>query len=56
MVPLAAGGYIVRGPIKPGQRIRVVGHLKAKPDTKKLAKAIIELAEEQTRRDSKKRP
>lgn len=50
--PHPAGGYIVHGPVKPGQRIRVVGHLKAEPDTEKLAKALIELAKHKTGRDS----
>lgn len=42
--PHPASGHIHQGPKKPGQRIRVTAHLKAEPDTKKLALAVIELA------------
>jgi hypothetical protein len=39
-----AGGYILPGGRRPGDRIRVTAHLKAEPDTEKLARAIVELA------------
>jgi len=42
--PHPAGGHILRGKRGHGNRIQVTGHLRAEPDTKKLAEAIVRLA------------
>lgn len=49
--PHPEGSYIVPGSVEPGQRIRVIGHMKAEPDYDKLAKALIELAEDLNKRN-----
>ena len=51
--PHPAGGYIHHGPRTSGSGIKVTAHLKAEPDTKKLALAVIELAKHLDRRDSR---
>lgn len=58
--PHPAGGYILEGPVVPGQGIRVSAHLKAEPDMKKLTHVVIMLAkqlarEERTARASPRR-
>lgn len=53
--PHPAGGHIVHKPVRSGQRIRVVGHLKAQPDTKGLALAIVELTKHLVEQERKKK-
>jgi len=44
--PHPTGGHILPGPRDPRNRIHVTAHLKAEPDTKMLAEAIVKLAEQ----------
>ncbi len=45
------GGYILEMKPKPGDRVRVIGHLREEPDLKRLAKCFIELALELQKRE-----
>lgn len=53
--PHPKGGYILEMKPKPGDKIRVIGHLREEPDLETLARAFIELALELQRRDNEKR-
>lgn len=53
--PHPAGGYIIHGKAKPGDRFRVIGHLREEPDLEALAKLMMELAVELRQRDKNNR-
>ncbi|MCP4303960.1 MAG: hypothetical protein GY788_03580 [bacterium] len=54
--PHPDGGYIVECThvTKNGRRLKIIAHHKVEPDTKAIAKALIELAEQLRRRDNDK--